>query len=102
MLRIIDNTSWDAIENTEGDVVLTIPPSPRPRLVLVAADAVYVVTDGLPIRLVGSATILSVVSGARTVVIAEADERIHRETLVAVAETPHHLEGQTENELEAA
>lgn len=102
MPTIIDISCWDAIENTEGDVVLTIPPSPRPRTLLVAGDAVYIITDSLPIRLTGSKSILDLVAKARSVVIAEADERISRETLVAVAVTPYHLEGHHQHELEAA
>ena len=102
MPSIIDIASWDAIRNTQGDVVLTVPPIPRPRIVLVAADAVYVVTDGSPVKLIESASILTLVSAARSVVIAEADERISRETLVSVATTPYHLDERTIDELEAA
>ena len=102
MPPITDISSWDAIRNTQGDVVLTIPPVPRPRMVLVAADAVYILTDGLPLRLSDSDGVIGIVVGARTLVIAEADERISRETLVPVARTPYHLDGRTTDELEAA
>jgi hypothetical protein len=102
MRPMIEINNWDAIRNTRGDVVIIVPPIPRPVLAIVALDAVYVLTSGLPVRLVGSLGILDTVDTARTLVIAEADERIVRETLVSVAATAYAMDERTGNELEAA
>ena len=102
MPQIMDISSWDVIRNTKGDVVITVPPMPRPVLVLVALDAVYILTTGAPVRLVSSQGVLDTVDSARTLIVAEADERIVRETLVATAATPYNLDERTNHELEAA
>lgn len=101
MPSVIETSSWDAIESTIGDVVIILPPIPRPRIVLVAADAVYLMTDGLPIRLLGSEGVRRVVAAARTLVVSEAHEHIVRETLLQVATTNHRLDGEDVNDLAA-
>lgn len=84
MVPINVTPSWDIIETPAGDVVITIAPGDRPRSVLVCADGIYVGTEGRPLLLFDSLRCAGVVGRARTVVVAEADEAIARETLVGV------------------
>lgn len=102
MPPVIEISSWDAIENTARDVLVVVPPIPRPILALVAEDAVYIVTDGLAVRLVDSHGIIDLVTGARTFVVAEAHEHIVRETMIQVMRINQHLDGVRVYDLEAA
>lgn len=87
MSAIIDVFSWDLIEAADGGVVVIIPPSPSPRCLLIAADALYVGTAAATLRLVGSARLRAIVARARLAIVAEADDMIRRETLVPIRNT---------------
>lgn len=84
MVPINVTSSWDIISTPAGDVVITLAPGDRPRTVLVCADGIYVGTEGRPVLLFDSLRCAGVVGRARSVVVAEADEAIVRETLVTV------------------
>jgi len=102
MPPILEIASWDAIETTKGDVVIVLPPIPRPRGVVVADDGVYVVTVASPIRLTSSMALRSVIMRGRMLVVAEAHEHIARETLVPVAYLAQQDDGARINDLQAA
>lgn len=102
MPPITDLAAWDAIESTAGDVVIVVHPIPRPKGVAVFEDAVYLVTCSCSYRLSASKAICAVVLRAASVVIAEAHEHIVRETLVPVAQIIQELEGEREDDLQAA
>lgn len=71
-------------------------------MVIGALDAIYVVTDGLPVRLVGSGPVIDVIMRSRTVVVAEAHEHIARETLVRMVAVKQHLDGEPNDDRQAA
>lgn len=102
MPPITDINSWDAIESTTGDVVITLHPLPRPKGVAVVGDEVFVVTCSRSYRLAGSARLCEVVLRATTLVVAEAHEHIVRETLVPVALITQEHQGEREDDLQAA
>ena len=102
MTSVIEILSWDMITTRSGDLVVIIPPIPQPRGILLARDAVYILTQGLPVRLVASVSVMAVVERSRTVVLGEAHEHIVRETLVPVARINLNLNGESLDELAAA
>lgn len=102
MPSVIEISSWDVIQTKSGHVVVILPPIPQPRGILIAADGVYVVTMGHPVRLHSSFHMRGVVGKALLVVVAEAHECIVRETLVPTAWSDIHLDGEEIDELAAA
>lgn len=102
MHRTFRTPRWDAIENTAGDVVVIVPPMPLPLAMVVTEDGVDVATAGSILRLEESAALREVILRARTVVVAEADERIVRETLVPTFRTKPKPASEQQNDLQAA
>ena len=84
MISVECVSSWDLIETPARNITIVVFPGPRPVSVLAAADGLFIGTQDGPRYLVGSANLSTKVSGARSVVVAEADEAIVRETLVQV------------------
>jgi len=87
MKSIVDISAWDIVVTKDGGIVVILPPTPRPRCIVVAADAIYLGTAAATMRLVRSAHLAAIVSSARSAVIAEADDLIRRETLVEIRTT---------------
>lgn len=82
MIRSAEIRNWDIIHTPERNVVITTPPLPRPRAVLTGSGDIVIGTDGLAMVLAQSAHLSRLMAQARTIVIAECDEHIVRETLV--------------------
>jgi hypothetical protein len=81
-MKEIKISLWDAIITPEKHLVITIPPIPCPRGIVIDKTGVLVVTKGLPVRLNNSCNLPDVVRESVSIVIAEAHEHITRETLV--------------------
>ena len=73
-----------------------------PLAMVVTEDGVDVATAGSILRLEESAALREVILRARTVVVAEADERIVRETLVPTFRTKPKPASEQRNDLQAA
>lgn len=94
MKPTLDIRNWDVIESPAGDIVVIVPPIPRPRLLVTGMGDALIGTDGARMRLVQSEYLRNVLANARSIVIAECDECIVRETLVGHhgVETAHKEE----------
>lgn len=85
MKPVIRIENWDAIQAPNGAITLIIPPIPAPGMVDLKGKDVCILTAGLPVVLVSSDKIAKIISSLSFVLIAEADEKTVRETLVGVS-----------------